>query len=135
MPHILLVEDDRDIRDSVVEVLEEEGYSVAVASDGLEALRRLREGPRPPDLILLDLMMPNMNGFQFREEQLKVPEHAKIPVAVLTAHGDAHGKAKAMGVAGVLRKPVKIQALLDLVAGTLAQHPSGHTAGRGGHGR
>ena len=115
---ILVVEDDRDIRDSVVEVLEAAGYDVSAAADGREALRVLDAGPRP-DVILLDLMMPNMNGFEFREAQLANPAHASIPIAVLTADADAKLKAQQLQASGWVRKPIKIEPLLDLVRGVL----------------
>jgi len=121
-PRILVVEDDHDIRESVVEVLEEEGYGVDSAGDGREALRVLSEAHEKPDLILLDLMMPNMNGFEFREQQLKNAEHATIPVAVLTADGQASAKAAQLQADGLVRKPVKIQPLLEMVARLIAEH-------------
>jgi len=113
--HILVVEDDRDIREAVVEVLEEEGYGVSTAGDGAQALRVLDESEQQPDLILLDLMMPNMNGFEFRQHQLANAKHALIPVAVLTADGQALRKAEELHVNGLVQKPVKIQPLLDTV--------------------
>ncbi len=113
--HILVVEDDRDIREAVVEVLEEEGYGVSAAGDGAQALRVLDESERQPDLILLDLMMPNMNGFEFRQHQLADARHATIPVAVLTADGQAVRKAEELHVNGLVQKPVKIEPLLDTV--------------------
>ena len=119
---ILVVEDDYDIRESVVEVLEEEGYGVDAAGDGREALRLLSEAHPKPSLILLDLMMPNMNGFEFRAEQLKNAEDAAIPVAVLTADGQARAKAEQLHADGLVRKPVKIQPLLDMVARLIAEH-------------
>ncbi len=114
--HILLVEDDRDLRDSMMEALEADGYSVATACDGLHALEYLRECVVKPHLILLDLNMPNMDGFEFRKEQLGRTEHAAIPVAVLTADSHVRGKAASMNAAGFLRKPVKVAMLRELVA-------------------
>jgi CheY-like chemotaxis protein len=113
--HVFVVEDDRDIRESVVEVLEDEGYVVSAASDGREGLLLLRRATPKPDLILLDLMMPIMNGFQFREEQRKDPELAAIPVVVITADVNARAKAESLGAAGFVQKPVKIQPLLDII--------------------
>lgn len=114
--HILVVEDDHDIRETVSEVLQDAGYSVAEAEDGLRALEYLDGSRAAPDMILLDLMMPNMNGFQFREAQLKDPRLAAIPVAVLTADGNVGDKAASLGADGFARKPLTIAALLDLVS-------------------
>lgn len=113
--HVLVVEDDRDIRESVVEVLEDEGYVVSAASDGQQGLVLLRDATPKPDLILLDLMMPIMNGFQFREEQRKDPALCSIPVVVITADVNARAKAEGLGAAGFVQKPVKIQPLLDVI--------------------
>ena len=119
--HILVVEDDRDIRESVVEVLEDEGHGVTAAADGREALDHLLgAGPRP-DLILLDLMMPVMSGYQFREEQLKSPALASIPVLVITADVNARAKVESLNVAGFVQKPLKIQPLIDRINQLLAR--------------
>src|SRR5690606_13804277 len=100
--HILVVEDDQDIRESVVEILEDEGHRVSAAADGREALERLQRAQPRPDLILLDLMMPVMNGFQFREEQLKRPELAGIPVVVDTPDVPAGATTAHLRAAAVL---------------------------------
>src|SRR4051794_28574938 len=83
---ILVVDDDPDLRDTLGQILEDEGYSVAAASNGREALAYLRERPAP-SLILLDLMMPVMDGWQFRSEQRLDSVLAKIPVLVISASG------------------------------------------------
>ncbi len=111
-PSVLVVDDDRDICEVVQTVLELEGYAVVTAGDGAEALARLRAGVRPC-LIILDLMMPNMNGMQFREQQ-QDPELRAIPVVVLSGDGRAGMKAATLGVEG-LRKPVELDVLLDAV--------------------
>ena len=80
---VLVVEDDDDIRSLLAELLEEEGYEVVSAADGRQGLDRAHE--RPPDLILLDLMMPVMNGWEFREEQKRDPAIAGVPVVVVSA--------------------------------------------------
>lgn len=126
--HILVVEDDRDIRDSVVEILEDEGYTVSDAGGGHEALERLANGSSKPDLILLDLMMPGMNGFQFREKQLESAEFSGIPVVVITADATAQDRAGPLHAAAFLRKPIKIQPLLNTIKQTLER-----TEGRGSH--
>jgi CheY-like chemotaxis protein len=114
---IMIVEDDVDVASSLAEVLEVEGYRVSVAGNGQEALDMLDRLPNddPPALILLDMMMPVMDGWKFREEQQKIPELASIPVVTVTADGDARGKATAMKAAGYLSKPVTVDGLLALV--------------------
>lgn len=111
---ILIVEDDRDIRDVLADILVDEGYHVLLAEDGLEGLQRLRDGPQPA-LILLDLMMPRMDGFQFRDEQRSRPEWRDIPVVLLTAGGDLPDKARKLDAADALRKPVKLESLLEMI--------------------
>jgi CheY-like chemotaxis protein len=83
MKRVLIIEDDVAIRESIAEVLELEGYSVSEAGDGREGLRKASEAA--PNLIILDLMMPGMNGWQFREAQKADPELAGVPVVVLSA--------------------------------------------------
>jgi CheY-like chemotaxis protein len=118
--HILVVEDDPDIRESVVEILADEGHVVTSAGDGREALDLLQSASPAPDLILLDLMMPVMSGYQFREEQLKLPAFASIPVLVVTADVNARAKVDSLQAAGFVQKPLKIQPLIDLVDQLLA---------------
>ncbi|WP_437680825.1 response regulator [Sorangium sp. So ce131] len=83
---ILIVDDDAAIRRTLGELLEEEGYAVASAANGREALDCLRDDPTFA-LVLLDLMMPVMDGFQFRAEQKSDPALASLPVVVMTARG------------------------------------------------
>lgn len=119
--HILVVEDERDLLESVVEALEEKGYSTAAAQDGLQALAYLDGSARKPSLIVLDLMMPHMNGAEFRQAQLARPEVASIPVVVVSA--DAHhlkDRFASLAPAGFLRKPFEIAALLEVIDGALA---------------
>ena len=111
---VLIVEDDFDLRDALVPVLEYDGHKVVSAANGQEALERLRSMP-PPSLILLDLMMPVMNGEQFRAEQLRDPRLASIPVVVVSAHAHAAERAARLGAVGCLRKPLDIDAFLDEV--------------------
>lgn len=127
-PNILLIEDDRDLAEVIVEVLRTEGYRVVHASDGRAALGLLAEGELP-DLILLDLMMPNMNGWEFREAQLHEPRLAEIPVIVLSATGE---RARPIDVARILRKPVTIENLLRAI-GEFARHSGAKTDKPGPH--
>lgn len=113
-PRILVVEDDFDIRDTLSQILEAEGYAVSGAANGAEALDVLAKESAPA-LILLDLMMPVMNGWQFRTEQLKDPELAAIPVVVISADAGVGQKAEAIGAADSLKKPVPLETLLDVV--------------------
>lgn len=112
---LLVVDDDLDIRDALQDVLELEGYAVLLAADGLEALTQLRQGTPPPHLILLDLMMPRMDGFAFREALRHDPGLAGIPVLVASADLDVKGAAEGLGVAGWLRKPLDLSELLSTV--------------------
>lgn len=114
-PRILVVEDDFDIRDTLAQILEAEGYDVAGAANGAEALDVLAR-QTPPALILLDLMMPVMNGWQFRAEQLKDPELASIPVVIISADSGVGQKAQAIGAADSLKKPVPLETLLSVVS-------------------
>jgi len=111
---VLIVEDDSDIREALTQILEEEGYPVDSAPNGKVGLDRLHE--RPPCLILLDLMMPVMNGWQFREGQRKDPSISDIPVVVISADGGARREAEAMGAHGFMQKPVGLNELLDMVS-------------------
>jgi len=112
---VLVVDDDRDIRDVLTDALEAEGYSVVTAADGQDALNWLRSGVARPCIILLDLMMPKMDGVQFQTELLNDGALASIPVVVLSADPSAIVAAKSLSFAGSLRKPVPLEALLAAV--------------------
>jgi CheY-like chemotaxis protein len=109
MACVLVVDDETDIREAVSEVLEEEGYEVCGAGDGAEALSKARE--RHPSVVLLDLMMPGMNGWEFRAAQKGDPELAGIPVIVLSALGKTAG----LDAAEYLQKPFDLDDLLSAV--------------------
>ena len=111
---VLLVEDDRDVREALMQVLEFEGYEVASAENGLEAMERLRQHALP-SVILLDLMMPVMDGRQFRVAQLQDPAVAGIPVIVISADGQVEQKIAGLGIAAYLRKPIEVEDLLELI--------------------
>jgi two-component system response regulator MprA len=88
--------------------------AVQTASNGAEALRLLRSGARPR-LVVLDLMMPVMNGWEFRAEQMGDPSLAQIPVVIMTGFGGAAEKATKLGAAGSLRKPIDVDTLFAMV--------------------
>jgi CheY-like chemotaxis protein len=111
---VLLVEDHEDLRETLTEALELHGVAIKAVGNGLEALEYLKAAP-PPKLILLDLTMPVMDGFRFREEQRKALAIKDIPVFVLSAEHNLELKAREMGVAGHMQKPVDFHALLQLV--------------------
>jgi CheY-like chemotaxis protein len=108
-PLILIVDDEPDIREVIAEMLLLDGYRVRTASNGKLALERAR-GQRP-DLIVLDLMMPVMNGWEFLEAKRADPELAAIPVMIVTAGLDQHVR----GAAVLLRKPFDIAVFLEKV--------------------
>ncbi len=110
--HILVVEDDRDLRDSLCEALELEGYVAVCAENGQAALRHLATGARPC-LILLDLMMPVMDGWTFREEMMKDASLATIPVIVMTAATPA--RATAVLAKTILYKPLHMNKVVGVV--------------------
>jgi CheY-like chemotaxis protein len=112
---ILVVENDRSICESLVEILLLSGYHVDGCADGTEALELLRRAPRP-DLILLDLMMPGMNGWSFREYQRQDPALASIPIVLISAADDLARHAAALGAAAYLPKPIDLEDLLTTIA-------------------
>jgi CheY-like chemotaxis protein len=112
---IFVVEDEEMIRDSIVEFLDEQGYDAVGAADGRDALDKLAAAAPRPCLILLDLMMPVMDGRAFREQQLKTPELAEIPIIVFSAYRDVARTAADLNAAGHLEKPLRLTDLLETV--------------------
>jgi CheY-like chemotaxis protein len=112
---ILLVEDDDEIRVSLTLVLETRGFEVLTAANGRQAIDVLREVGEKPRLILLDLMMPVMDGWAFRAAQLADPALAEIPVVILSAAQDVHRQAQALHVDGFLAKPLNVPKLLETI--------------------
>jgi CheY-like chemotaxis protein len=113
--YILVVEDDQDIRESVEVVLSMHGHHVASVEDGAAALGWLTSGRRPPCVVLLDLMMPRMNGFELRARMTHDPSLAPIPVVVVTGAGNLADHRSAELEATVLRKPLNLSELLAAV--------------------
>lgn len=111
---LLLVDDDADIREAIRITLEDEGFEVAEASDGGEALEWLRSHP-PPAVVLLDWNMAPMNGPQFVAELSKEVELARVPIVVLSADARALEKTKDGGYAECLTKPFELDELFAVV--------------------
>ena len=123
---MLLVEDDFVLRSSLSELLTAEGYRVDSCADGREAFRRLHAPPRP-NLILLDIMLPYLDGFELRALQRKSPLIANIPVVVISAHDLDPQSVDELGLSTPLRKPIDIDRLLvtmrDLTGPLTAARP------------
>ena len=117
---ILVVDDDRDIRETLTEIIEGEGFLAVGATNGQEALTYLRHALDLPALILLDVMMPVMNGGQFRKEQVKNPSWSGIPVVLMTATSleQMVSKLDCQHLEGLphLQKPIDLRTLLDVIA-------------------
>jgi CheY-like chemotaxis protein len=112
---LLVVEDDRDLRRNMQSLFESEGYLVDVAENGQVALDFLIQATELPEVILLDLMMPVMDGFQFRDAQVQIPKFASIPVIVLTADGHIEEKKVRSRATAALRKPADVELILSTV--------------------
>ena len=104
------------MRESLAQILEEEGFDVISAENGRIALEYLK-AHSAPSVVLLDLMMPVMNGWEFRDAQLRDPELSQIPVVVLSADARTSLKARSLGVEQYLRKPIQLEQLVGVVAG------------------
>ena len=109
---VLIIEDDHDIRETFKQLLELEGYTVATASNGKEGIDILNK-MQSPCLILLDLMMPVMNGWEFLSAQKADERLSKIPVVVVTAVGKE--SAESPSATGYIKKPVELEVLLETV--------------------
>ena len=111
---VLIVEDDDLTRAMLTTILQAEGYRTESAGNGREALARLCRAA-VPDLILLDLLMPVMNGWEFRAAQLEDPRLALIPVVVVSATGEPAENGPALRPVAHLRKPITVEELLAVV--------------------
>ncbi len=111
---VMVVDDDDQIREVMRQILDHEGYKVASAGNGSEAMAYLRSSGEPC-LILLDLMMPVMDGWEFRSRQRKDPQLAEIPVVVVSALANVGERAESLEADGYLRKPVDFDDLLTTV--------------------
>jgi CheY-like chemotaxis protein len=122
---VLIVENDDSLREGAKELLEENGYQVLSARDGLEGLAMLHqvEAGHLPDLILLDLWMPRMDGWQFKTAVKQVPAFAKIPIVVFTADRLSE-KVLSIGADDYVVKPPDVEALLTTVAHFCNKRPA-----------
>jgi CheY-like chemotaxis protein len=120
---ILLVDDDRGLQQAIGAILEDEGYDVIPAFDGLDALAKL--AARPPDLILLDIGMPNLDGLGFAEELRRRAVLPAMPILVLTADEHASAKARSVGAADFLNKPFQLEELVQRVSNLLPELQTG----------
>lgn len=111
-PHILIIDDDAAIRETLVEVLEEEGYTVAAATNGVEGLAAV-ETCRPA-MVLLDMRMPVLDGWGFAEA-LRARK-IDLPLVVMTAAQESHQWSQEIAAAHLLAKPFSLDDLLDVVA-------------------
>lgn len=114
MDEILLVEDDDDLRESLADLLRARGYEITAVTNGRDALQRLMSGPSPC-LIILDLMLPIMHGWEFRAQQMANPVWAAIPVVVLSGVPDTQQHALNLNAADFLGKPIDLERLYKTV--------------------
>ncbi|MDB4985900.1 MAG: chemotaxis protein CheY [Myxococcaceae bacterium] len=118
----MVIDDEVDVRESLTEWLCNIGYEAFAASNGREALAQLRAKAHLPHAILLDMMMPIMDGLSFRWEQLADPKLASIPVIILSASGHCHQTAEELCTAGCIRKPCQPDELLETLARVCRSH-------------
>jgi CheY-like chemotaxis protein len=113
--YVLVVEDDEDLREAFEMLLKTTGHAVASVGDGNEALTWLRGGRRLPCMVVLDLLMPRMNGFDLRSAMKADPTLRKVPVVVVTGAGALATQRQADLDAEILKKPVGADDLLQVV--------------------
>jgi len=111
---ILIIEDNEDIAAALNQVLSDSGYQIETATNGKEGLDHLINRELP-DLILLDLFLPVMNGFEFRMRQMKIPYLSNIPIIVMSADACVGNRCKQMHLVNFLKKPFELGDLIELV--------------------
>ena len=114
MRTILVIEDEKDIRDSIAQLLSMEGYSVRTATNGKEGLEALRQLPTP-HLVLLDLMMPIKNGYEYNLEHRQDAAYSTVPIVVMSADGHLEQKKAKLDAQAYLTKPLDIDNLLETI--------------------
>lgn len=110
--NVLVIDDDDAVLETIGEILESRGYAPIFAKDGAEALKVLEGEPEPPCLILLDMMMPGMNGWQFLDQQRASSKFSKIPVIICSAFSET---ARSVRDAPILDKPIELGSLMKAV--------------------
>ncbi len=111
---VLVVDDDAEIRQAIAELLEDEEYGVLLAANGKEALDLVTKGLRP-DVILLDVMMPVMDGWHFLSARLKHPDLVEVPIIIISAGQEAEREARNVGVFEVAKKPLHVDDLIQRI--------------------
>ncbi|HUQ16986.1 MAG TPA: response regulator [Candidatus Saccharimonadales bacterium] len=114
MTKVLVVDDHEDIRNTLTMALDDEGYEVRAAANGLDALSVLDEWT--PNVILLDLMMPVMDGWAFRKEQLRRHDGKAAPVVILSAAGELETHRATLSAAAFIPKPFEIDRVVETIA-------------------
>ena len=114
---ILVVDDDKGIREALCEVLSDDCYKTQIATNGRDALQLLEQDAQKPCVILLDIMMPIMDGWAFLAEQQSRPELKDIPIIILSAHAKRPNLQQWGDKLAYLGKPVELDPLLDMVHG------------------
>ena len=112
---VMIIEDDADIRTALAEVIAEDGHATMTAANGKDALEQLHASPVAPCVIVLDLMMPVMDGWQFAHGLRQIEAWSRIPIVVVSAGDDIEVQAEALAARGFLRKPVDLDELLATV--------------------
>lgn len=112
---ILIIEDDLDISQTLGEVITGMGLDIEIAHNGKEGMDHLINNPLLPDLIILDLFLPVMNGAEFRQRQLQIPHLATIPVVAMSADCCVKQRCHALHVSKFLKKPFNIEELAEII--------------------
>jgi DNA-binding NtrC family response regulator len=115
---VLVVDDDAPVREALADALEDEGYRVMLASNGEEALVKLAS--TRPDVILLDVVMPSMDGWHFLSARLHEPDVVEVPVILMSAHPSAVRAAQRIGMVTAVAKPFQLDKLFALIERSLA---------------
>src|SRR5262245_23002195 len=120
---VLVVDDDVEIRQALTDILEDENYSVRAAANGREALELVSRGPSP-DVILLDVMMPVMDGWHFLSARLGHPRLIEVPIIIISAGTEAEREAKKVGVFEVAKKPLHVDDLIRRIEDCRRRSPA-----------